>query len=140
MWWEIQGEKRKRQVRELVASGQLEIVNGGFASTDEACPTYDAMITNYIQGAKFVKEAFGEEQAAKLKIGWQLDPFGHSNTLAKIVAEMGYEALFFARIKQSDKELMAKNQSLEFLWDVSPYAPPLFTHIFKNHYSSPKEY
>lgn len=47
MWWDIQGEKRKQQVKELIESGQLEIVNGGFSSTDEACPTYDMMINNY---------------------------------------------------------------------------------------------
>lgn len=56
------------------------------------------MIENYFLGRDWIAEHFGDEVAKKyVKTGWQLDPFGHSQTLAKIVTEMGYESLFFAR-------------------------------------------
>jgi hypothetical protein len=32
------------------------------------------------------------------KVGWQLDPFGHSSTNARLFAEMGMEALVYARM------------------------------------------
>jgi hypothetical protein len=32
------------------------------------------------------------------KIGWQLDPFGHSSTYAKLLCDLGYEALVLGRI------------------------------------------
>lgn len=98
MWWDLQTPSKKQSVKKLVRNGQLEFVNGGWSSHDEACPTYDMMITNILAGHRFLAEEFGEDVAAGVKIAWQLDPFGHSNTNAKLYSDMGYEALFFARI------------------------------------------
>ena len=39
-WWKIQKEHRRNQVRNLLESKQLEFVNGGWSSHDEACPTF----------------------------------------------------------------------------------------------------
>ena len=50
MWWSIQKEKKKEQVRELVRNGQFEFVNGGWSSHDEACNTYQEMILNIMIG------------------------------------------------------------------------------------------
>jgi hypothetical protein len=30
------------------------------------------------------------------RIGWHVDPFGHSSTNARLFADMGFEAWFFA--------------------------------------------
>ena len=59
MWWDLQSEERQGQTRELVNNGQLELVNGGFSSTDEACPNYELFIENYFQGRKWIEEHFG---------------------------------------------------------------------------------
>ena len=37
------------------------------------------------------------------KIGWQLDPFGHSAANAAIFAELGFEVVVFQRINAKDK-------------------------------------
>ena len=39
----------------LIKEGRLEIANGGWSATDEACPTYEDMINNMIQGHEFLK-------------------------------------------------------------------------------------
>ena len=70
MWWKLQSEKKKDQVRGLVRNGQLEFVNGGWSMHDEACPSYSEMIQNMIQGHAFVAEEFGQDIARKIKIGW----------------------------------------------------------------------
>ena len=60
---------------------------------DEAAPIYDDMINNMMYGQKWILEEFG----VKPRIGWQIDPFGHSNTNARLFYEMGFEAMFFGR-------------------------------------------
>ena len=52
------------------------------------------MIDNMKIGHDFILNEFG----IKPRIGWQIDPFGHSNTNARMFAEMGFDAFFFARI------------------------------------------
>ena len=63
-------------------------------STDEACPDYADMIRNFEQAHEFLWHEFG----VKPKIGWQLDPFGHSAANASIFAELGFDAIVFSRI------------------------------------------
>lgn len=70
MWWELQTESKKERVRKLVRNGQLEFINGGWSSHDEACPTYDMMITNLMAGHLFLKQEFGEEVSKNVKIAW----------------------------------------------------------------------
>jgi hypothetical protein len=36
-------------------------------------------------------------------IAWHIDEFGHSSVNAKLFAQMGYDAIFFARIDEDDK-------------------------------------
>ena len=50
MWWKTQSEATKIQVRDLVTQGRLELLNAGWSAHDEACPTYEEMITNMMAG------------------------------------------------------------------------------------------
>ena len=53
-WWNMQNESTREDVRVLVKKGQLEFVNGGWASSDEACPTYEELIVNIMTGHAFL--------------------------------------------------------------------------------------
>jgi alpha-mannosidase len=81
-------------VRELIKSGQLEFVNGGWSQPDEACSNYEDLLQNFNIAHRFLYQEFGVIP----KIGWQLDPFGHSSTYAKLLCDLGYEALVLGRI------------------------------------------
>jgi len=135
MWWDLQTDQKKDKVRELVKSGQLELINGGWSMHDEACPIYDDMINNMMIGHDFIVKEFG----VKPRIGWQIDPFGHSNTNTRIFAEMGFDALFFARIDYQDRNKRNNDKELEWVWMPSEMGPEtnLLTHVLYNHYSSP---
>lgn len=50
----------------LIKNGQLEIVNGGWSMPDEACPSYEDLLNNFLIGHKFAKEELGVVP----KIGW----------------------------------------------------------------------
>ena len=61
-----------------------------------------------------MNETFGE--CARPKIGWQIDPFGHSREQASIFAQMGYDGLLFGRLDYQDKALRMKTKTTEMIW------------------------
>ena len=116
MWWDTQLDSMKDKVRNLVANGQLELINGGWSMHDEACPTYTDMIDNMAKGHAFIAKNFPGYHP---RIGWQIDPFGHSNTNMRLFSDMGFDAVFMARMDRHDKEERLKSESMEFVWRPS---------------------
>ena len=106
----------KEKVRGLVKEGRLELINAGWSMHDEACPIYDDMIENMMMGHEFISKEFGVQP----RIGWQIDPFGHSNTNTRFFAEMGFDALFFARLDYKDKEKRLNDLEMEWVWRPNP--------------------
>ena len=47
-------------------------------------------------GHAFLMDTFG----IKPKIGWQLDPFGHSAAMAELLVELGLETMVFSRMNE----------------------------------------
>lgn len=62
---------------------------------DEACPHYEDILNNMWLGHEFLKKEF---DGYTPRVGWHIDPFGHSNANPRLFAEMGLEAWFFARL------------------------------------------
>lgn len=65
-------------------------------------------------GHKWLKEEFG----VKPRVGWNIDPFGHTETNAAIFADLGFEALFFGRAGQDEinERFKPENHEAHFLW------------------------
>lgn len=95
-------------------NGQLEIIGGGWCMSDEAVSYYQSFIDQFTWGFRRLNDTFGS--AATPTIGWQIDSFGHSRELASLMALMGFDALFFARIDMSDREYRKRNRLMEFIW------------------------
>ena len=72
------------QVREMVRNKQLEFINAGWCMNDEASTHYNAIIDQMSIGLRFVEQNFGPE--ARPRIGWHIDPFGHSAVQASLFA------------------------------------------------------
>lgn len=122
-------------------SGQLEFISGGWSMNDEACPRYQTIIDQLTFGHKWLNDTFG--QCAIPKIGWQIDPFGHSREYASILSQMGFDALFLGRIDYQDKAERIRNLSLEFVWKSSPSIGDkndLFTGVLPNVYWPPETF
>lgn len=124
----------------LVNQGRLELLAAGWSSHDEACPTYEEFIANMMAGHQFVLREFGVTP----KVGWQLDPFGHSSTSARLYAEMGLDGLIFARLDAQEKGQRMMKKSLEYIWrpsfDTLGHQSQIFSHIIydnENIYSPP---
>ena len=66
MWYSRQKKKMQEDVKMLIKEGRLEIANGGWVSSDEACPNYEDLINNMVLGHAFLKKEFGVIP----RIGW----------------------------------------------------------------------
>jgi len=118
----------------LVREGRLEFANGGWTSTDESSANYEDMINNMIIGHTFLQSEFGITP----RIGWNLDSFGHSSTNARVFADLGFEAQFFARLDRMDKQQRVKEHAMEYIW--RPFSKhfgtqkQILTSLFQDHY------
>lgn len=138
MWYYEQDQEVKDQVRMLIKEGRLEFVNGGWSMHDEACPHFEDMINNMMLGHQFLMKEFG----VKPRIGWHIDPFGHSNANPRLFADMGFEAWLFARLDHADRDERLEDKSMNFLW--RPFAKhfgnqkEIFTGVMRDHYCWPQ--
>ncbi|GMN57390.1 hypothetical protein TIFTF001_026498 [Ficus carica] len=136
-WWTQQSKAMKAKVKELVNSGQLEFINGGMCMHDEATPHYIDLIDQTTLGHQFIMKEFGQIP----RVGWQIDPFGHSAVQAYLLgAELGFDSLFFARIDYQDRAKRLKDKTLEVVWQGSrslSWSSQIFTGIFPRHYDPP---
>ncbi|KAI5341484.1 hypothetical protein L3X38_020758 [Prunus dulcis] len=136
-WWRQQSPALKIKVKELVNSGQLEFINGGMCMHDEATPHYIDLIDQTTLGHQFILKEFGKVP----RVGWQIDPFGHSAVQAYLLgAELGFDSLFFARIDYQDRASRLRDKTLEVIWQGSKSlasSSQIFTGIFPRHYDPP---
>ena len=94
MWWDRQTDEMKDQVRNLVKEKRLDFVNAGWSMHDEACTHHDDIMNNMMIGHEFLEREFN----FRPRIGWHIDPFGHSNANPRLFAEMGMDAWVFSRL------------------------------------------
>lgn len=129
---------QQASVKELVRNGRVEIVHGGAVSTDEATVSFHDMIDNMMGSRHWIQKEFGVIP----DIGWQLDAFGHSAANARFFAEIGIEALVFARMPDALLAYWADNRMKDFIWQpefatTTSESPGLFAHALYDHYSAP---
>ncbi|XP_028229498.1 probable alpha-mannosidase At5g13980 [Glycine soja] len=139
-WWREQSDAIQNIVKELVNTGQLEFINGGFCMHDEAATHYIDMIDQTTLGHQFIKEEFGVTP----RIGWQIDPFGHSAVQAYLLgAEVGFDSLFFARIDYQDRAKRKDEKTLEVVWRGSKSlgsSAQIFSGAFPENYEPPSNF
>ncbi|KAF7495939.1 Lysosomal alpha-mannosidase [Sarcoptes scabiei] len=132
-WWQEQNQETKDIVKELVRTGQLEFINGGWTMPDEATTHYNSFIDQTSLGLKRLDEIFGN--CGRPKVTWQIDPFGHSKELASLFSQMNYDALYFARQDYQDRNQRMSTKTLEHVWKVSDdLGTELFTGMMVDGY------
>ncbi|XP_020290943.1 lysosomal alpha-mannosidase [Pseudomyrmex gracilis] len=137
-WWLRQNNEVRANVKMLINEGRLEIIGGAWSMNDEACTHYHSLIDQFTWGFRRLNDTFGE--CARPRIGWQIDPFGHSREQASLFAQMGFDGMLFGRIDYQDKSKRLSEQSMEFVWKSSPSLGKranLFTAAMYNTYSPP---
>ncbi|XP_062511702.1 alpha-mannosidase 2x-like isoform X2 [Corticium candelabrum] len=112
LWWNEQSAEKRGIAKKLIENGQLEIVTGGWVMNDEANTHYYAMIDQMIEGHQWLKQNLGITPHS----GWAIDPFGHSSTMAYLLARMGFDFMLIQRVHYSVKKYLAQRKNLEFRW------------------------
>jgi len=135
VWYNLQSQMNKDLVKKLIKNGQLEITQGGWTATDEACPNYEDMILNMHIGHQFLWNEFG----VRPRVGWMLDSFGHSESNAYLFADFGFEALFFTRINNDTRTDFLNQKKLHFLWtpfskNFNAQDKQILTHVYHRNY------
>lgn len=107
---------------------------------DEAATHYVDMIDQTSLGHRYLKEQFGITP----RIGWQIDPFGHSAVQAYLLgAELGFDAFFFARADYQDIIKRRKERTMEVIWQGSKSlgaSAQIFAGLLWHHYEPPHEF
>lgn len=118
-WWNEQPDEVRKMVRDMVESGRLQFVGGGWVQNDEAVPHYTTIIDQMTLGLRFLNDTFGP-QCGTPSVAWQADPFGHSVSQASLFARMGFSSLMIGRITFTLKDKWSQSHSLEFVWQADP--------------------
>lgn len=116
-WWSEQNDDMKDKVRMLVDEGRFEFTGGAWSMNDEACTDYQGIIDHFTWGLKFLNDTFGE--CGRPRVGWQIDPFGHSREQASIFTQMGYDGVFLTRLDFQDKANRLATKTMEMVWKSS---------------------
>lgn len=101
---------------------------------DEATCYYKHLIDNMRIGLRFLKEEFNVTP----RIGWFIDPFGHSCATFHILSQMNFEKIVLTRIDYLERKYRIENHNLEFNYDPFGQGQNIFTHISYVHYN-PRE-
>ncbi|CAH1119882.1 unnamed protein product [Phaedon cochleariae] len=137
-WWLKQHDIVKARVRNFVKNGQLEFISGGWSMNDEAVTHYHSIIDQMTWGLRKLNDTFGE--CGRPKMGWQIDPFGHSREMASIFAQLGFDGLLLGRIDYQDKNFRLATRTPEMVWRASQNLgekSDIFTGVMYNTYSPP---
>jgi len=112
MWWSELSFKKRLIVKQLLKSGQLEIVGGSWVVPDEANPHYFALIDQMIEGHQFLKNniAFYPSNT------WSVDQFGYSAVQAHLYKLAGFKHMVILRVHSAVKQYLQSRNSLEFFW------------------------
>ncbi|KAL0222279.1 hypothetical protein RCL1_002133 [Eukaryota sp. TZLM3-RCL] len=138
-WFEAQNPPKQAEARLLVEKGQLAFVQGSWVSHDEASPTVESIALQIQVGQEWLRNVFGYTKP--IRVGWQIDPFGHSSSSLAMSAFAGFEMVVINRIHFKAKNLLRDSGQLEFLWQGAKGAGEsgrAIAHLLYKHYSAPK--
>ncbi|KAJ2788507.1 Alpha-mannosidase 2, partial [Coemansia guatemalensis] len=126
----------REAVTVLVQRGQLDIVGGGYVSPDEGLTTWWAHNAIVDVGHRTLAEL-----NTTTRVGWQIDNFGHMNTMAHVLSNTGYRQLVLGRMAFRQQYDLATQGQLQFEWRSEEHgrlgARGLLTHFLVDHYQAP---
>ena len=100
-WIEQSDPAMFEEIRKRVAEGRWIIVNGWIEKPDCNIPSGESFVRHSLYGKRYFKDKFDVD----VKVGWNVDSFGHSAGLPQILAKSGYKYYVFFRPDHREKTL-----------------------------------
>lgn len=136
-WYLNLPSAQKEALKGLIQKEQFSFANGGWCMHDEATTHFMGMIDQTTLGHQFLLNEFGVIP----KVGWQIDPFGHSATQGGLLtSSFGFDALYFGRIHYVDLLNRQNAAECEGLWSSAPDSSSVFwglTGSYGGNYGAP---
>ncbi len=120
-WVEKSDPEMFAEIQQRVAEGRWSIVGGWWVEPDCNIPSGEAFVRHGLYAQRYFREKFGQIA----KTGFNVDSFGHSNTLPQILAKSGIENYVFLRPMPHEKGLPARL----FWWEADDGARVLAFRI-----------
>ncbi|MHC4799685.1 MAG: glycoside hydrolase family 38 N-terminal domain-containing protein, partial [Planctomycetota bacterium] len=121
--------------RRFIAEGRLEIVGGTHVMPDVNIPSGESFVRQVLYGKRYFRDKLGVD----VKVGWQLDTFGHHAQMPQLLRLAGYESMWFFR------GVPRKEVSSEFLWEglegsriPAFWQPRGYTYVYRSPNTLPK--
>ncbi|PAV69612.1 hypothetical protein WR25_02103 isoform F [Diploscapter pachys] len=111
-WWSKQNDQVKKDVRELVRSGRLELASGSWVMTDEANAYFPVSVDNIVEGHQYLINEFGIHPS----VIWSNDPFGYSNSVPYLFSQAGMKRTVINRIHHGLKTHLQGDIGIPFKW------------------------
>jgi alpha-mannosidase len=89
------------RIRERVAEGRWNIVGGWWVQPDCNIPCGESFVRQALHGKRYFREKFGVD----VRVGYNVDSFGHSAQLPQILHKCGLDSYVFFRPGPHEKEL-----------------------------------
>jgi len=102
-WLEENEPELFEKIRRRVAEGRWNIVGGWWVQADCNIPCGESLVRHALYGKRYFQEKFG----VGVRVGYNVDSFGHAATLPQILKKCGLDYYCFFRPGPHEKELPA---------------------------------
>lgn len=125
--WIEEGEPEMfEEIRNRVKEGRWNIVNGWWVQPDCNIPCGESFVRQALYGKQYFMDKFGVD----VKVGYNVDSFGHCATLPQILKKSGLDYYVFFRPKPNEKRLPS------LFWWESPDGTGILTSRPPHHYNT----
>lgn len=108
-WVEESDPQLFEEIKHFVQEGRWNIVNGWWVQPDCNIPSGESFVRQSLYGKMYFKEKFGID----VKVGYNVDSFGHNGGLPQILKKSGFDFYVFMRPDPNEKKL----ESRLFWWE-----------------------
>lgn len=103
-WVEESDPETFARIQDLVRQGRWSIVGGWWLQPDCNLPSGESFVRQALYGQAYFRSRFG----VRVRVGYNVDSFGHAGTLPQLLARAGYHAYVFMRPKPEELELPSR--------------------------------